>query len=430
MARLAGPILVTQLGNMLLGVVDTAVVGRLSEPALGAVGLGSTVFFTVSVLGFGWMLALDPLIAQAVGAQEPERARRWLWQGVWVAVIGTVPLGLLLSGVAESVGSLGVPAEVSVQLGPYLYARLWGLCPFLLLAAMRAFLQAHEVTRPLVIGVVIANIINLPLTWALVFGELGLPRLGSEGAGFASAIATVVQLLVTAYAVRSLWSGRRWYAPAWNLVQRVLRLGSPIGLQLAAEVGSFAIVTVLMGSFGTRALGAHNVALVTISFTFQLAVAIGAAGSVRVGHAVGRQDTESARRAGLTAIAVGAATMLFGSVAFLTVPRQLARVLTDEPGVIEATVPLFMVAACFQLSDGVQSVAAGALRGAGDTRWPLVANLIGHYAVGLPLGGALAFGLGWGPVGLWWGLSAGLTAVAASLALRFWILSLGTIERA
>jgi len=429
--KLTGPLLITQLGSMLLGVVDTAVVGRLGEIPLGAVGLGNTIFFTISVLGFGWMLALDPLIAQAVGAGERRQARYLLWQGIWVALIGTLPLTLLVVLVTENVHRFGVPAATVAEVTPYLYARLVGLAPFFVLAACRAFLQAREVTRPLVIGVVLANALNLPLTWGLVFGELGLPQLGTAGAGWASAVATVVQLSVAALAVTKLWGPhRRFHPPASPPIRKVLALGTPIGLQLAAEVGSFAIVTVLMSRLGTLALGAHNVALTLISTTFQVAVALGAATAVRVGHAVGRADAPGTRRSGLTGIAAGAVAMLAGALAFLTIPDVLARVITDEPTVITAAVPLFAVAAAFQISDGVQAVAAGALRGAGDTRWPLIANLVGHYAIGVPLGAGLAFALDWGPVGLWWGLSAGLTAVALGLGARFAWLSRRPIARA
>lgn len=442
LAALAGPLLATHLGSMLLGVVDTAIVGRLGEVPLAAVGLGSGVFFTISVIGFGWMLALDPLIAQALGAGEPGRARHVLWQGAWVAVVGALPLSLLVVAASESLELAGIEPVTAGEARAYLYARLPGLLPFLWLAAARAFLQAHSVTLPLVIGVIAANAVNLPLTWVLVFGDAGLARLGlpelgaasmgTAGAGVASAVATVVQLAVALVAVRALWRGghRRFVPPERRAMARTLALGTPIGLTLFAEVASFAIVAVLMGNLGTRALSSHNVAIMLISTTFQLALALGAAGAVRVGHAVGREDVAGTRRAGFTAIGAGALGMTAGAVAFLAAPRLLARILTDEPAVIEAAVPLLAVAAAFQISDGVQAVAAGALRGAGDTLVPLLANLAGHYAIGIPVGAALAFGAGWGAVGLWWGLSAGLTAVALLLFVRFALLSRRPIGRA
>ncbi len=474
---LTAPIALTNFGTMLLGLVDTAVVGRLGETALAAVGLGSAVFFTVCVAGLGWMLALDPLIAQAVGAREGGHAQHVLVQGLWVALFGALPVSLAIFGAGALLETAGIEAETAAQTRAYLHARLPAVLPWMMLAASRAFLQARTTTRPLVVGVGVANVINLPLTWLLVFGDralidlglpaLGVPRMGTAGAGLASAVATVAQLLIALFAVRALWqregsrshgslrcatasrhlrtpfgptteqvsgyrrfASLRSYRPDGSIVWRVLRLGTPIGLSLLAEVMSFSIVAVLMGNLGKRSLASHNVAIALASATFQMALALGAAASVRVGHAIGSSDAEGTRRAGLVAIASGGSAMLLSAITFITIPRPLARILTDEVGVIEAAVPLLAVAAAFQLSDGVQAVAAGVLRGAGDTTVPLMANLAGHYAIGIPIGAALAFGAGWGAVGLWWGLSAGLTVVAILLTIRFWMLSRRAIQRA
>jgi len=433
LTRLATPLLLTGLGYMLLGVVDTAIVGRLGEVPLGAVGLGNGLYFTVSVLGWGWMLALDPLIAQAVGAGEPEEARRVLWQGIWVGVFGALPLTLLVVALTFVIGFFGVPEATVADTGPYLIARAVGIFPFLLVTALRSFLQGHEVTRPLLLSVAVANVINVPLSYGLVFGwsPIGLEGMGAEGAGWASTIATVVQFVTLAVAVRGLWGdfpGAR--RPELAMIGKVLRLGSPIGLQLVAEVGSFAIVGVLMGNIGTRSLAAHQIALLLISVTFQLALALGAATATRVGHAIGRGSTDGARLSGMTGIGAGGVAMLFWSVLFLSLPEPLARLFTDEAGVIEATIPLLAIAAAFQISDGVQAVAAGALRGAGDTRWPLVSNVIGHYAIGVPCGVLLAFVASWRAAGLWVGLSAGLTVVAVALTVRFWVLMQREVRRA
>ncbi len=439
---LAAPLFATQLGTMLLGVVDTAVVGRLGEAPLAAVGLGHVVFYAVGVVGFGWMLALDPLIAQAIGANEPRRARELFWQGAYVALIGALPLSLVLAFTAQALSVFGgLEENVASEVRAYLYARIPGMLPFLWLAAARSFLQSHAITRPLVVGVIVANLVNLPLTYLLVFGdtglrELGLPAFGvpamrAAGAGWATTAATLVQLGIGLVAVRALWGdhGSSLWRPNGALMLKTLRLGTPIGLTLLAEVGSFAIVSVLMGRLGTRALAAHNVAITLISTSFQAALALGAAASVRVGQAIGQNDAAATRRAGFTALVSIGAVMSVASIAFLVIPRWLAAIITDERAVIEAAVPLFLVAAAFQLSDGVQAVAAGTLRGAGDTRVPLLANLVGHYVIGVPLGATLAFGVGMGATGLWWGLSAGLTAVAVTLGLRFWSISKSAIRR-
>jgi MATE family multidrug resistance protein len=212
-------------------------------------------------------------------------------------------------------------------------------------------------------------------------------------------------------------------------MRRAISLGLPIGLQMLAEFGVFALVAVLIATIDSRSLAAHQVAITLASTSFMVPVGIGAAASVRVGHAVGRGDVAATRLAGLVSMAAGVAFMLFSAAIFVLLPRTLAAAVTNERGVIDAVVPLLFVAAVFQLSDGLQAVAAGALRGAGDTRFPLGANLVGHYLIGLPIGVLLGFGLGLGARGLWWGLSAGLTCVAIALGLRFIRVSARPIAR-
>ncbi len=429
--RLAVPLAAANLGQVLIGAVDTAVVGRLGEIELGAAGLGNSVFFVVAVVGMGIMLGLDPLVAQAIGADEPAQARRMLWQGGWLAMILGVPLALLVAGLGMLLEHFGIAAVTAAPTRAYLFARLFGLVPFLLFVACRSYLQAVALTRPVVLSVVAANVLNLPLSWALVFGDaglvriglppLGVPALGVAGAAWASTACTVAQMLVLMVAVRSikLPGARRLFRPDRGLMKKALALGTPIGLTLVAEFGVFSLVNILMGNIDARALAGHQVAITLASATFMVPVGIGAAASVRVGHAIGRGDGPGTRRAGVIGLLSGMAFMSLAAISFLLVPKQLAGVITDKQDVIAAAVPLLFVAAVFQLSDGVQAVAAGALRGAGDTRFPLFANLAGHYLIGLPLGVLLAFHFGLGARGLWWGLSAGLTGVAVALTVRF-----------
>ena len=431
--RLAAPIALANIGNQLLGLVDTAVVGRLGEMQLGAVGLGNSVYFAVAVVGLGLMLGLDPLVAQAVGAGERLRARSTLWQGIWIAALLTLPLAAVITGVVLVLAPLGIEAETAAETASYAFARLPGLPFFLVMVGTRSFLQAHSITIPIVIGVVVANVVNLPLSILLVFGDasLGIPQMGAAGAAWTSTVCTVLQCGIVLGAVRLLQKppGAVSRRPSREVIARALRLGAPVGLALLAEVGLFAVVGVLIGLLGTRPLAAHNVAIQLIATTFQVPLAIGAAASVRVGHAVGRNDAEGTRRAGLAALFVCVVFMGGTSLLFVLLPRPLAALITDETPVIAAAVPLILVAAAFQLGDGVQAVAAGALRGAGDTRFAMVANLLGHYGVGLPVGVLLAWGAGWGATGLWWALTAGLSTVAVALALRFLAISRRTVAR-
>ena len=432
LARLSGPLVVLYVGNQLLGTVHTAVVGRIGAAEMGGVALGNAAFFTAAVAGMGAMLGLDPITAQALGAGDRDTARAALAQAPWLTLLTAVPLGLLVLAFPFVLDPLGMPQAVGAQTRLYLAVRVLNLFPLFLMTGMRAYLQSAGRTIPLLAGVVLANAINVPATWILVLGgpglaDIGLPighgltAHGVTGAAWAGNLASVAQVAVLWLVVRAD-DDPRW-RPRWDLIARVLRIGLPVGLQMSAEVAVFSIVSVFMGRFGEDALAGHQVALTLASFPFTATIGIGAAASVRVGHAIGRRDPAGTRRAGLTAIGAGSAFMCLSAATFLFFPAPLARLLTNQPNVIRAAVPLIGIAAVFQLSDGVQAIAAGAIRGTGRTRFPLLANLAGHYLIGLPLGIALSLGAGADAPGLWWGLTAGLTAVAIALTARFWVLS-------
>jgi MATE family multidrug resistance protein len=301
----------------------------------------------------------------------------------------------------------------------FIWLRLPGLWPMLAFAALRSYLQSRENIRPLVVSTIAANVANLVLDLVLVFGKLGLPGLGAPGSGLATSLCSFLQLAMVIPAAHP----GPLRAPRGVDLRKALDVGVPVGLQMGAEVGVFALVGVLAGRLGAQSLAAHQVAISLASFTFCAAVGVGMAGTVRVGWAIGARDTPAARRAGLTAFLGGAGIMSIAALCFWLLPEALARMLSDQPDVIAAAGPLLAVCAVFQLSDGIQAVGAGVLRGAGDTRFTFLANLVGHYALGLPIAILLGLRLGQGVIGLWWGLCAGLTAVAVALLTRFLRLS-------
>ncbi len=310
----------------------------------------------------------------------------------------------------------------------YTLARAPSVIPFLVGTAARGYLQARGDTRPILIGSVLAVLLNVPVGRALVLGSdlLGFEGLGVAGAGWASTIAAVVMTVVMLLGVGRPRGARRL---AWGTIRRASRIGFPLSGQLFAEVGMFSLVTFLVGYFGPEALTGHHIALTLSSLTFQVTLAIGAAASVRVGRSVGQGDVPGTRRAGFTALGLGLVFMAVGSGVFWAFPRPLAELLADDAGAVKAAVGMIAVAAAFQIVDGVQAVAAGVLRGAGDTTPVFLANVLGHYLLGLPIGLALTYALGMGPVGLWWGLSAGLSVVAVALVWRFHRLSRRPIAR-
>ncbi|QDV32410.1 MATE family efflux transporter [Tautonia plasticadhaerens] len=432
MARLAGPVVLAELGWMAMGIVDTLSVGRLGAEAIGAVGLGHAVFFATTIAGLGLLLGLDTVISHAFGAGKIDECRRWLRHGVYLALIIAPPLmalSWLLGGQLELLG-----VDPGVRPGAETYVRLvtLSLPPLLLYFALRRYLQAQDRTGAIVFALVSANLVNLATNWLLIFGNLGFPRLGVAGAAWATVISRTWMALVLLVAVvrldleagPSAWRGG--WRPDRRRFRSLIALGLPSAGQLVLEMGAFATATMLVGRLEPASLAAHQVALNLASLTFMVPLGVSSAGAVRVGQAIGREDPAGAARSGWSALAMGTAFMAAAAVAFVLLPRTLLSAFTDEPGVIAVGVTLLWAAAVFQLFDGVQVICTGLLRGSGDTRTPMLANLAAHWAIGLPVGVLLCFALGRGVLGMWIGLSAGLI-VAGLLLLRAWSRRVATL---
>ncbi len=422
MLRLAAPVVVVQLGMMLMGVVDTVVVGHLSSADLAAVALGHLFVMAASGFGLGTLLALDPLVAQAVGAGDEEAQRRAVQRGLLLALLFTVPSSLLLVPAEPVLTWLGQPAEVIPVAAGYARRIIPAMFPFFAFVVLRQTLQAMERVRPIVEVIVLANVANLGLDLVLVYGRLGFPALGALGSAWATSacrwlMALALLVLARRHLAPVLAQPDRAVlqaAPLW----RTVKLGLPIGLQLQLEFAAFGVIALLMGSLGTIEVAAHQVALNLAALTYMVPLGVSAASAVRVGHAVGRGDPDGARRAAASGLLCGAGFMACCAVVFLSFPSVLAGLYTSVGEVAALTAALIPIAGFFQVFDGLQAVSAGVLRGLGDTRAPMVVNLVGFWLVGMPVSVTLCFGLGLGPEGLWWGLVAGLGAVAIILLLR------------
>ncbi len=432
-ARLAWPVVVAELGWMLMGVVDTIMVGRLSPEAIGAVGMSSTIFLALGIFGMGLLLGLDTLVAQAFGAGSIAECHRWLLDGVVLAVMVTPPVVAGTYALTATMDGWGMHPAVLELARPYLYVVAWSALPLLLYAAFRRYLQALNLVKPVMVTVVSANVINAAVNWVLVFGHLGFPALGTEGAAWATVCSRVYMALVLGVVIVS--KGRKtglFETPRgvdFPRLRRLLGLGGPAATQLVAEVGVFGLATALAARLDPTALAAHQIALNVASVSFMVPLGVASAGAVRVGHAVGRGDPAGASRSGWTAMALGVAFMGAAALAFVLVPRQLVRLFSADPAVVAIGAMLLLVAAAFQLFDGLQAVATGVLRGLGDTRTPMLSNLAGHWLLGLPVGYVLCFRMEWGVVGLWVGLSVGLIAVALAL-LTAWLAEVAALRRA
>jgi MATE family multidrug resistance protein len=423
--ELAGPVVLAELGWMAMGIVDTMIVGRLGAEAIGAVSIGSTCFLTVAVFGMGLLLGLDTLISQAFGAGRLDECRRTVAQGVYIGLALTLPLTGVVFMAGPWLDALGVNPIIARLATPYIRAIAWSLGPLLVFAAFRRYLQAIGRLAPIVFALVSANLINILANWVLVFGHLGVPAWGVEGSGWATALSRVYMALVVLVAALLPRRGTAGalsladWRPDWARIQRLLALGGPAAVQLTLEVGVFATATTLVGRLDPASLAAHQIVLNVASVTFMIPLGLASAAAVLVGRALGRRDPVAAVRAGWTAIALGAGFMTLSGLTFLLFPRTILAAFSTDPTVVRTGLTLIGVAAGFQLFDGLQGVTTGVLRGAGDTRTPMLVNLLAHWAVGLPCGYALAFPGRLGALGLWIGLSIGLIA-AGLILIRAW----------
>lgn len=444
---LAVPLALVQVGASLLGVIDTAVVGRTTPAQLAGVGLGNSLLFSITVFGMGLVLGTEPVIAQAIGARDPLRARRTLRQGIWIALASTPLILLVACGALLALPHVGVDDDVVPHARAYVIARFPGLLPFSLYWAVKAWLQAHGKTTAPVIGVVVGLVVELVLDLVLVFGvpSLGIPALGVVGAGIAHSITSAVRLAVVAVAAEYVMrdDGATGEAASASLTERarrmraalvasefwtVLRVGVPLGLTMSLEVAVFAFAALTMGRLGETELAAHQVAIQCASTTFNAMIGLASATSVVVGKYIGAGDREGALQAGVAGIAMSSVFMVLTGALFFFEGAFLARLLTNEPDVVTGAAALLMVAAAFQLSDGLQAVASGALRGAGDTRATFLIHLVAHWGIGFP--GVLGFvAIGLGAPGVWWGLTLGLTFAAVALVARFVIKARRGYER-
>jgi MATE family multidrug resistance protein len=420
--RLAVPVALVQLVGMLMGVVDTMMLGHLSAGALAAGAVGHVASFTILIFASGLISVLDPLVSQAFGAGDHGAISAHFQRGIVLALALGLPFMAAMWNTGPLFRAAGLAPEVAGNVALYMRAAGWGVPAFLLYMTLRQTLQAMSVVRPALIAIIFGNVFNLVANYALIFGHFGAPALGVEGSAFATTISRWVMFLYLLAAARPrlalYWHGFTHEAVDVGKYLRMLRLGLPLGLHQTIEIGLFAVVAVLVGKIGVTQLAGHQISLNLASVSFMLPLGVGGAAATRVGHAIGRADMPGARRSAAICLALGAGVMLFFAALFAAAPRLLAGFYTEDPAVIAMAAVLIPIAAAFQVLDGLQVVAAGVLRGAADTTFPAVIALVGYWIVGLPLGWWMATSLGLGPRGLWWGMTIALFVVALLLLWR------------
>jgi MATE family multidrug resistance protein len=404
------PVIIAELGWMFMGVVDTIMVGPLGPTAIGAVSIGGILFDALAICGLGVLLGLDTLVSQAWGAGRPDDCRRSLWQGLYLAVAMSPVIMGALQVMPGLMRAAKVHAGVLSFAVPYMQTMAWSVLPLLMYAALRRYLQSTGLVRPVMIALVTANLVNVAGNAVLI------PRYGVEGAGWATFGSRVyMAALLAVYAVARHPRLLRPYPVDIQRIRELLRLGLPAAGQILLEVGVFAMATVLAGKLIPDALAAHQIVLMIVGTTFMVPLGVSSAGAVLVGQAIGRNDPVAAKHSGWLSIGTGAAFMSLASLLLVGAPGLLIGVFTKNTDVLAIAVPLVGIAAVFQVFDGIQVVTTGVLRGAGNTRTPMLANLMGHWLLGLPTGYVLCFNFGFGVSGLWIGLSTGLIVVGTIL---------------
>ena len=423
--ELAAPLVVTQLASMMLGVVDTMMVGRVSVQVLGAAALGHVWTFGTLVFAMGVILGMDPLVTQAHGSGDPVRQGRALQRGLILALLLTIPIGVLWALTDRAMILLGQDPELAALAQTYSVAQIAGLPFFLVYTALRQYLAGRGIMRPAMIIAIVANLVNILANWALIFGHLGFPALEIYGAGIATACTRIFMgVAMTLWLVRgNLAQGgwTPWARESFSLkgLAEIIGHGWPVGLQFLLEVWAFQTATLVAGRLGEAALAAHTVVLNVASIAFMIPMGISMAAVTRVGNLIGAGKPHDAQRGAWVALATGAVVTTGFATLFVLFRWQIPLLYNPDVAVQAMAASVFPIAAAFQVFDGTQVVGGGVLRGMGRTRPAALFNLIGYYFFALPLGWYMTFNLELGLRGLWLGLAAGLAAVA--LMLTAWI---------
>jgi multidrug resistance protein, MATE family len=428
--KLAWPIALTQLGQIAMMTTDLALIGQLGADAVAAVGLAHLILFCGFVLGMGPVSAVAPLAAQAFGAREPRMVRRSLRVGLWVAVMLGVPVNLAQLWGEDILMAAGQASETAALAARYLASLAWSMIPAWCFIALRNFMGAVNRPEPALWITLVAIPVNGVLAYGLIHGAFGLPRLDMLGAGLAT---TIVNLGMCAAAVWICYACRpfkkyrvlgRFWRPDWALMRQLIAIGVPISGAMLLEWGLFSSAALLVGWIGTTALAAHQIALQIAAILFMVPFGISLAATVRVGHAVGRRDPVAVRRAGFSAIALGAVFMLLTTLAVIALRDVIPVMFLGGDGPANAATAqlagtLLLVGATFFVTDAVQGIAAGALRGLNDTRVPMLFAAISFWLIGYTSAYLLAFSAGFGAVGIWIGFSLGVATFAVLLVWRF-----------
>ncbi len=427
--HLAYPVMLSQLGQVSVGVADSMMVGRIGALPLAAASLANGIFFVVMMFGIGVSMGITPLVSRADGKGKSGRISRLFSHGLWINVLTSVALTAIVVGLSQGLHFLNQPEEVVVLAVPYLLIITASLLPLMVFQTFKQMAEGLSQTRQAMYITIFANLVNVFLNWVLIWGKFGFPQMGLNGAGIATLISRVLMMVMMGgyilmsprykkYQFRLLLPGA-----SFPMISRILKIGIPTGFQFIFEVSAFSTAAIMMGWIGVNALAGHQIALNLASISYMMATGLATAGMIRVSNQVGKGDMKAMRKAGLVVFGMVVVLMFSSALAFFAFRYFLPTLYIDDPEVIALSASLLVIAGLFQLSDGVQAVGLGVLRGLEDVKVPTLVTLMAYWALGLPLGYFLAFPLGMGAHGIWYGLLIGLTITAAMLLYRFLSLS-------
>ncbi|GJM27852.1 MAG: MATE family efflux transporter [Cyclobacteriaceae bacterium] len=417
--------MLSQLGQVLVGVADSLMVGQLGAQPLAAASLANVIFHVIMVFGLGVSLAVTPLVAAADGEQNIKKITGFFSNGLLVNIILGIVLALAVVVCTPILNNLDQPQPVVTLAIPYLRIITVALVPYMIFQSFRQFAEGMGNTRQAMYITLMGNALNIVLNYLFIYGKLGFPELGLNGAGWATLIArTVMALSMGGYIYYS--SRFRVFRQGFSLIhisrpiiRRILKVGVPAGLQFVFEVSAFGFAAIMMGWLGTQTLAAHQIAINLASISYMMATGIASAATIRVGNQLGKGDLINLRTAGNTSIIMVVLFMGCAGLLFVMLRDFFPQLYISDPEVISIASQLLVVAAFFQISDGVQVVGMGALRGIEDVKVPTVIAVTAYWLVGLPVGYFLAFSFGMGANGIWYGLFIGLSLAAVLLYYRF-----------
>ncbi len=427
---LSAPIVATQLGQISNGFIDVMMVGRLGPQELAGVALGNATYFLFALIGIGTLLAVGPMVSQAYGAGEHDPIGRTVRQALWLALIFSLPVLVILWNAYLPWQLMEQDATTIEYAQGYLRASMWGFLPFMWFNALRNFVEAIARPLPVTVIIVMGIILNIVANYGLMFGNFGLPKLGLVGTGWATTIvywfmfACIALYVIFKDPYRVYGVFRKLRTPDFRYFRELLYVGLPIGGSIGLEVTLFSSTAFLVGTFGAIQIAAHQIAIQSAAITYMVPLGIGIATSVRVGQNIGARDPSSAAISGYAGLTLSFLFMSCTALLFLFAPHIVTGIYLDLEDPINTptalqVISLLGIAAIFQLFDGLQATALGALRGLKDTRIPLVLGFIAYWLIGMPTGLGLGYGLGMGPEGFWWGLVVGLLVASIMFTLRF-----------